>query len=45
MEHSEISKLLNNSTASKFVKKKWIEINHFSSGQYSVISTSYICEL
>ena len=35
MEHYKISKLLNNSTVSKFVTKKWIEINDLSSGQYS----------
>ena len=35
MEHYKISKLLNDSTVSKFVKK-WIEINDLSSGQYSV---------
>ena len=33
MEHYEISKLLNNSTVSKFVTKKWIQINDLSSGQ------------
>ena len=36
MEHHKISKLLNNSTASKFMTRKWIEINYLSSGQYSV---------
>ena len=36
MEHSKISKLLNNSTASKFVTKKWVEVNDLSSGQYSI---------
>ena len=29
-------KLLRNSTVSKFVKKKWIEVNDLSSGQYSI---------
>ena len=33
MEHYKISKLLNNSTVSKFVTKKWV--NGLSSGQYS----------
>ena len=33
MEPSEISKLLNDSTVSKFVTKKWIKINDLSSGQ------------
>ena len=36
MEHYKIYKLLNDSTLSKFVTKKWIEINSLSSGQYSV---------
>ena len=36
MEHYKISKLLNDSTVSKFVTKKWIEVNDLSSGQYSV---------
>ena len=36
MEHYEISKLLNDSTVSKFVTKKWIEVNDSSSSQYSV---------
>ena len=27
MEHYKISKLLNNSTVSKFVTKKWVEVN------------------
>ena len=35
MEHYKISKLLNDSTISKFVTKKWIELNDLSSGQYS----------
>ena len=36
MKHYKISKLLNNSTVSKFVKKKWVEVNGLSSGQYYV---------
>ena len=36
MEHYKISKLLNDSTVSKFVTKKWIEVNDLSSGQYYV---------
>ena len=36
MEHYKISKLLNDLTVSKFVTKKWIEVNELSSGQYSV---------
>ena len=37
MEHYDITKLLKNSTVSKFVtKKKWIEVNGLSSDQYSV---------
>ena len=31
MEQYKISKLLNDSTVSKFVKKKWIEVNDSSS--------------
>ena len=33
MEHYRISKLLNDSIASKFVTKKWIEVSDLSSGQ------------
>ena len=33
MEHYKISKLLNDSTESKFVTKEWIEVNDSSSGQ------------
>ena len=36
MEHCKISKLSNNSTVSKLVTKKWIEVNDLSSGQYSI---------
>ena len=36
MEHYKISKLLNDSIVSKFLTKKWIEVNDLSSGQYSV---------
>ena len=36
MEHYKISKLLNDSTVSKFLTKKWIEVNDLSSCQYSV---------
>ena len=36
MEHYKISKLLNDSTVSKFVTKKWVEVNDLSSGQYSI---------
>ena len=36
MEHFDMSKVLNNSTVSKFLIKKLIEVNHLSSGQYSV---------
>ena len=35
MEHYKISKLLNDSTVSKFVTKKWVEGNDLSSGKYS----------
>ena len=36
MEHYKISKILNDSTVSKFVTKKWFEVNDLSSGHYSV---------
>ena len=36
MEHHKITKLLNNSTVSKFVTSKRIEVNGLSNGQYSV---------
>ena len=36
MEHYKISNLLNDSTLSQFVTKKWIKVNDLSSGQYSV---------
>ena len=35
MEHYKMSKLLNDSTVSKFVTKKWIEVNDLSSSQHS----------
>ena len=35
MEHYKISKLLNNSTVSKFVTKKRIQVNYLSTDQYS----------
>ena len=35
MGHCKISKLLNDSIVSKFVTKKWIEVNDLSSCQYS----------
>ena len=36
MGHYRISKLFNDSAVSKFVTKKWIEVNDLSSGQYFV---------
>ena len=36
MEHFEIYKPLSNSTVSKFVTRKWIEVNDLSSDQHSV---------
>ena len=36
MTHHKISKLLNNSTVSKFVTRKWVEVNDLSNGQYSI---------
>ena len=32
MEHHKISNLLNDSTVSKFLTRKWIEINDLSCG-------------
>ena len=32
MEHYKISNLLTDSTLSKFVTKKWVEVNDLSSG-------------
>ena len=37
IKHQKISKLLNDSTVSKFVIKKQIEVNDLSSGQYKNI--------
>ena len=36
MEHYKISKLLNDSIVSKFVIKRWVEVNELSSGEYFV---------
>ena len=36
MEHYKISELLNDSTVSEFVTKKWVKVNDSSSGQYSI---------
>ena len=36
MEHYKISKILKDSTVSKFVTKKWIKVNDLSIGQYFV---------
>ena len=36
IEHHKISTLLNNLTVSKFVTRKWIEVNDLSDDQYSV---------
>ena len=36
MEHYKMSKLLNDSSVSKFVTRKWIQVNDLSGGQYSV---------
>ena len=36
MKHHKISKLFIDSTVSKFVTRKWIEINELSNGQNSV---------
>ena len=54
MEHYEISKLLNNSTVSKFVARQWIEVSDLSRGQYSdnkkikfknSVLISHLCDL
>ena len=34
MQNHKISKVLNDSAVSKFVTRKWIEVNDLSSGQY-----------
>ena len=49
MEHYKISKLLNDSTVSKFVTKERVEVNDLSSGQYYVnknftVFRSDLCE-
>ena len=36
MEHCKISKLLRDSNVSKYVTKKWIQVNDLSGDQYSV---------
>ena len=36
MEHHKISNLLNDSTVSKFVTRKWIKLIDLSNDQYSV---------
>ena len=36
MQHYKISKLLNDSSVSKFMTKKWIELNDLPSRQYSI---------
>ena len=35
IEHYKIFKLFNDSSVSKFVSKKWVEVNDLSSAQYS----------
>ena len=36
MEHHKISKILNDSTVSKFATRKWIEVKYLSGSQYFV---------
>ena len=36
MEHHKISKLLNDSSVSKFVTRTWIKVNGLSGSQYYV---------
>ena len=43
MEHYKKSKLLSDSTVSKFVTKKWIEINDLSGGQCFINKWSIFC--
>ena len=38
MEHSKISKLLNDSIVLKFVTRKQIEVNDLSEGQYYLLT-------
>ena len=38
-EQRKISKWLNNSTVSRFVTRKWIEVNDLLGGKYSVNKT------
>ena len=40
MEHYKKSKLLNDSTVSKFVTKKWIKLNDFSSNLNDLYSVN-----
>ena len=53
MKHYKISELLNDSIVSKFVTKRWLEVNDLSSGQYSInknmrfktsVLRSYLCD-
>ena len=37
MEQCKIFRLLNNSSVSQFVTKKWVEVNDLSSGEYSIM--------
>ena len=39
MGHCKTSKSLNGSSLSKFVRRKWIEVNELSGGQYSINKT------
>ena len=36
MEHEKISRLFNDLIVSKWVTRKWIDVNDFSNSQYSV---------
>ena len=36
MEHRKICRVLNDSSVSKFITRKWIEVNELSNGHYSV---------
>ena len=36
MEYRKICRVLNDSSASKFITRKWIEVNELSNGPYSI---------
>ena len=42
MQHYKISRLLNDSTLSKFVATKWIKVNYLSNGQYFQLYQTFL---